>query len=55
VHVTRITNELGRKTVRDDDPRARVDTRVLEVIAKLDAPAGFALPVGLRMAVHVAR
>jgi len=54
VHVTRITRELGRKTVRDDDPRARVDTRVLEVIASFDG-APPALPLGLRMYVHVQR
>ena len=54
VHITRITHELGRKTVRDDDPRARVDTRVLEVIATFDtAPTD--LPIGLRMYVHVAK
>jgi len=60
VHVTRVTRELGRKTVRDDDPRARVDTRVLEVIAQFDQPAvkaasgesGIALPLGLRMQFH---
>ena len=40
IHIARITHELGRKTARDDDPRARVDTRVLEVIAAFDgAPA----------------
>ncbi|HEX4451260.1 MAG TPA: efflux RND transporter periplasmic adaptor subunit [Kofleriaceae bacterium] len=54
VHVTRITRELGRKTVRDDDPRARVDTRVLEAIAGFDG-ATPALPLGLRMYVHVQR
>jgi HlyD family secretion protein len=54
VHVTRITRELGRKTVRDDDPRARVDTRVLEIIAGFDG-AMPALPLGLRMYVHVQR
>ena len=57
VRLTRVTHELGRKTVRDDDPRARVDTRVLEVIARFDdAPAGApALPLGLRMQVHVGK
>ena len=55
VHVTRITRELGRKTVRDDDPRAKVDTRVLEVIARFDATPGDALPLGMRMYVHVNR
>lgn len=57
VRLTRVTHELGRKTVRDDDPRARVDTRVLEVIAQFeDSPAGApALPLGLRMQVHVGK
>jgi len=53
VRITRVTRELGRKTARDDDPRARVDTRVLEVIARFDGAPGAALPVGLRMNVHV--
>lgn len=55
VRITRLTNELGRKTVRDDDPRARVDTRVLEVIAQFDGVPGSVLPLGLRMSVHVAK
>ncbi|HEY3803732.1 MAG TPA: efflux RND transporter periplasmic adaptor subunit [Kofleriaceae bacterium] len=55
VHVTRITRELGRKTVLDDDPRARVDTRVLEVLAGFDGISAPALPLGLRMYVHVQR
>ena len=55
VRITRLTNELGRKTVRDDDPRARVDTRVLEVIAQFDGVPGTDLPLGLRMSVHVAK
>jgi len=55
VHVSRITGELGRKSVRDDDPRARVDTRVLEVIASFDAAPGANLPLGLRMYVHLDR
>src|SRR6185312_12090764 len=49
LRVTRITHELGRKTVRDDDPRARVDTRVLEVIATFDGAPAADLPLGLRM------
>lgn len=53
VKLERITRELGRKTVRDDDPRARVDTRVLEVIARFDGAPGAALPIGLRVSVHV--
>ncbi len=59
VRITRVTRELGRKTVRDDDPRARVDTRVLEVIAQFEpAPTGdppVALPLGIRMQVHIDR
>jgi HlyD family secretion protein len=59
VRITRVTQELGRKTVRDDDPRARVDTRVLEIIARFDATPGgsptVALPLGLRMLIHAAR
>ncbi len=55
VRIVRVTNELGRKTVRDDDPRARVDTRVLEVIAQFDGVPGSELPLGLRMSVHVAK
>ncbi len=53
VHITRITHELGRKTVRDDDPRARVDTRVLEVIARFDGTPGAELPLGLRVSIHL--
>jgi multidrug resistance efflux pump len=50
--VTRVVGELGRKTQRLDDPRARIDTRVLEVVVSLDqAPAS--LPLGLRMDVHL--
>jgi HlyD family secretion protein len=55
IHITRITRELGRKTVRDDDPRARVDTRVLEVVGAFDTAPGATLPLGLRMYVHVDR
>jgi multidrug resistance efflux pump len=51
IRVTRLTGELGRKTVRDDDPRAKVDTRVLEVIARL--ADGSDMPIGLRMTIHV--
>lgn len=55
VRVTRLTRELGRKTVRDDDPRARVDTRVLEVIARFEGTPGAELPLGLRVSLHVPR
>jgi multidrug resistance efflux pump len=56
VRVVRVTHELGRKTVRDDDPRARVDTRVLEVIAQFEGTrTGPELPLGLRMYLHFER
>lgn len=53
LRVTRITGELGRKTVRDDDPRARFETRVLEVLARFQPAPAEALPLGLRMYVHL--
>jgi len=55
VRITRIAHELGRKTVRDDDPRARVDTRVLEVIARFEGTPTTTLPLGLRMSVHLGK
>ena len=55
IRIARITHELGRKTARDDDPRARVDTRVLEVIARFDGTPGAGLPIGLRMSVHLGK
>ncbi len=55
VRISRITHELGRKTARDDDPRARVDTRVLEVIATFEGAPMPELPLGLRMSVHIAK
>ncbi|MBA2542348.1 MAG: efflux RND transporter periplasmic adaptor subunit, partial [Deltaproteobacteria bacterium] len=53
VRIVRISNELGRKTVRDDDPRARIDTRVLEVIARFDGTPTRKLPLGLRVSIHI--
>ena len=55
IRITRLTNELGRKTARDDDPRARVDTRVLEVIARFEGAPTARLPIGLRMSVHLGK
>jgi len=49
--ITLVVGELGRKTQRLDDPKAKVDTRVQEVIFTLDEAA--ALPLGLRMDVHL--
>jgi len=53
VVVSRVTRVLGRKALRDDDPRARVDTRVLEVIARFEPAPPAALPLGLRMQLHL--
>jgi HlyD family secretion protein len=48
--ITRITAAVGRRVTEVDDPRARVDTRVLEVVFTLDdAGPAQALPLGLRM------
>lgn len=49
--VVRVERELGRKNIRTDDPRALVDTRVLEAIIVLDEPSP--LPLGLRVDVHI--
>jgi multidrug resistance efflux pump len=52
--ITRITGELGRKTALADDPRTRVDTRVLEVVLTFDRGAAPGdLPLGLRMDAHL--
>jgi len=53
VRVIRVTHEVGRKTVRDEDPRAGIDTRVLDVICKFDGARDVALPLGLRMQLHI--
>jgi HlyD family secretion protein len=50
-HIVHVERELGRRKVRNDDPRSRVDTRVLEVVMELDDPG--ALPLGLRMDAHL--
>jgi HlyD family secretion protein len=51
-HVVRVAGELGRKQVLSDDPRARIDTRVLEVEVELDWKDP--LPLGLRMDIVLA-
>ncbi|HET6283003.1 MAG TPA: efflux RND transporter periplasmic adaptor subunit [Polyangia bacterium] len=50
-HVVRVMRDLGRKAIRNDDPRARVDTRVLEVIFVFETTPD--LPLGLRMELHL--
>lgn len=44
--------DIGRKGMRnEDDPRTRVDTRVLEVLFEFDGSVS--LPIGLRMDLHL--
>jgi HlyD family secretion protein len=51
-HVIEKMRDIGRKGVRnEDDPRARVDTRVLEVLIEFDG--NVSLPIGLRMDLHL--
>ncbi len=45
--VIRIGSQMGRKTLRNEQPAERVDTRVLEVLIELQP--GSNLPVGLRV------
>jgi HlyD family secretion protein len=45
--VVRISDVLGRKTIRTDDPGERLDTDVLETLIELDG--GQRLPLGLRV------
>ncbi|HEY0711317.1 MAG TPA: efflux RND transporter periplasmic adaptor subunit [Polyangia bacterium] len=49
--IVRIMRDVGRKSMPSDDPRARVDTRILEVIFTFDEPPR--LPLGLRMELHL--
>lgn len=50
--VARVAGILGKKNIRTDDPAEKNDTRILETLIDLDAPAA-ALPVGLRMDVFI--
>ncbi len=45
--VVRVSQQLGRKNVRTDEPTERVDTKILETLVELDK--GAQLPVGLRV------
>jgi HlyD family secretion protein len=49
--VVEIGRRMGRKNVRTDDPTERNDTKILEVVIALDAPAG--LIVGQRVTCYV--
>ena len=45
--VIRVGRILGRKNIRTDEPRERVDMKILEVLVELDQ--GASLPIGLRV------
>ena len=45
--VVEIGRRMGRKNVRTDDPAARIDTKILEVVFELEAKAS--LVPGLRV------
>jgi HlyD family secretion protein len=45
--VVRVAGQLGHKNVRTDDPKERVDTKILETLVQMDS--GSHLPVGLRV------
>jgi HlyD family secretion protein len=46
--VSRISNRMGRKTVRSDEPTDKADTNVLDAFVDFEQP-GLQLPVGLRV------
>ncbi|HXP17943.1 MAG TPA: HlyD family efflux transporter periplasmic adaptor subunit [Terriglobales bacterium] len=46
-HVVRLSEQLGPKNVRTDEPTERVDKKILETLVELDQ--GSQLPVGLRV------
>lgn len=50
--VVELGRRMGRKNVRTDDPAERNDTKILEVVITVDAPAG--LVVGQRVVCFVA-
>ena len=50
--VVRVAGILGKKNIRTDEPAEKNDTRILETLIDLDAPAE-TLPVGLRMDVFI--
>ena len=50
--VVELGRRMGRKNVRTDDPAERNDTKILEVVIAVDAPAG--LVVGQRVVCYLA-
>jgi HlyD family secretion protein len=51
--VVKIGRVLGRKNIRTDEPRERVDTKILEVLVELEP--GTELPIGLRVDATILR
>ncbi|KHK01272.1 HlyD family secretion protein [Desulfovibrio sp. TomC] len=49
--VVRVAKILGKKNIRTDEPAEKNDTRILETLIDVDAPAE--LPVGLRLDVFI--
>ena len=49
--VIRVARQLGHKNVLTDEPREKVDTKIIETLVQLDA--GVHLPVGLRVDAYI--
>lgn len=50
-HVTRVAGQLGHKNLRTDEPKEKVDTKILETLVQMDP--GTQLPVGLRVDAYI--
>jgi HlyD family secretion protein len=50
-HVTRVAGQLGHKNVQTDEPKEKVDTKILETLVQMDP--GTELPVGLRVDAYI--
>ena len=50
-HVVRVAGQLGHKNVRTDEPKEKVDTKILETLVQMDPDT--ALPVGLRVDAYI--
>jgi HlyD family secretion protein len=49
--VMRVAGQLGHKNVRTDEPKEKVDTKILETLVQMDP--GTDLPVGLRVDAYI--
>jgi len=50
-HVIRVGGQLGHKNLQTDEPKEKVDTKILETLVQLDP--GTHLPVGLRVDAYI--